>query len=702
MLTEEVKQRIQSDYRSILAQRNLSPRVGQRQMIAIVARTLSLAATENSDSAPICVVEAGTGTGKTLAYMLPSIAIAQELDKCLVISTATVALQQQVVQKDLPDLIAHTSLNPTVVLAKGRSRYLCPLRLEQILDSQAMGNNTQALYDDEKPKSFSQEQYSELQDMLDAWQQSDWDGDRDQWPLNVEPELWGQVTTNHRQCVGRKCRHIKQCPFFVAREQMSSAAVIVANHDLVLSDLSLGGGVILPPLEDTFFVFDEAHHLPKTTLDHFAFHDRLIGSITWLNRSEKSLSVISKALKELSDVVQIVPQVGELMTKCKGLLQQIYDWISHTLNFPNGEPSRIRFERGEVPRELQYLAASLAGELALLSNKLQKINQVLSAELEGEFNVVPRVDLEHWHPLIGEWLGRVDNQYSLWSSYGEPGNENREPDARWITFVSQPSIDFEVCTSPILASFLLKEKLWDRCAGAVLTSATLSSMGNFSELNRSAGIPESAAYEIIASPFDYAERGCLRIPQGAEEGGNPDRHTLAILNLLPNELDLAEASLVLFSSRRQMREIVEGMPEAIKEKLLIQDDIPKKVLLETHKQRVDNGEGSIIFGLASFAEGIDLPGHYCRHVIIAKLPFSVPDDPIKAALAEWIELQGGNPFMELAVPEAAMKLVQACGRLLRNEQDFGKITLLDRRLISKAYGKQILEHLPPFRRDFSK
>ena len=159
-----------------------------------------------------------------------------------------------------------------------------------------------------------------------------------------------------------------------------------------------------------------------------------------------------------------------------------------------------------------------------------------------------------------------------------------------------------------------------------------------------------------------------------------------------------EGSLVLFSSRRQMHEVYEGLGSELDGRVLMQGDYSKQELLRRHRAAVDAGRGSVIFGLASFAEGVDLPGDYCRHVVIAKIPFAVPDSPLEAALAEWVEDQGRNPFMEISVPDAALRLVQASGRLLRTEEDSGRITLMDRRILTRRYGRAILDSLPPFRR----
>ena len=206
---------------------------------------------------------------------------------------------------------------------------------------------------------------------------------------------------------------------------------------------------------------------------------------------------------------------------------------------------------------------------------------------------------------------------------------------------------------------------------------------------------------IAPSPFLHADAGVLRVPDLRADPRDAVAHTAAIIRELPTLVEGSRGTLVLFSSRKQMQEVFDGLEREWRKRVFIQGNLSKQETLNKHKARVDSGEASVLFGLASFAEGVDLPGAYCEHVVIAKIPFAVPDDPVEAALAEWIEARGGNPFMEISVPDASLKLVQACGRLLRTEQDRGTITLLDRRLVTQRYGKAILNALPPFRREIS-
>lgn len=203
---------------------------------------------------------------------------------------------------------------------------------------------------------------------------------------------------------------------------------------------------------------------------------------------------------------------------------------------------------------------------------------------------------------------------------------------------------------------------------------------------------------MVPSPFNYAEAGVLHIPDLNVDVRDQDAHSRAIVRELPKLLDSEQSALVLFSSRKQMNDVFEGLDKDWRKRVLIQGRLSRQETLQKHKNRIDQGEISVLFGLASFAEGVDLPGDYCQHVVIAKIPFAVPDDPVEAALAEWIEARGGNPFMEIVVPDASLKLIQACGRLLRNEQDTGRVTILDRRLVTQRYGTALLNALPPFRR----
>ena len=229
-----------------------------------------------------------------------------------------------------------------------------------------------------------------------------------------------------------------------------------------------------------------------------------------------------------------------------------------------------------------------------------------------------------------------------------------------------------------------------------MTSATLTALGSFDHLMQQTGLPSDTKLARVESPFE-ASRGRFVVPEMTTDPSEPAAHSDELIDMFPSLLERHRGTLVLFSSRRQLQELVEALEPAYESRLLVQGQMSKAEILQEHRRRIDRGDSSIIFGLASFAEGVDLPGDYCSHVIIAKLPFAAPDDPIDAAHAELLEAAGRNPFMELTVPSASLRLLQACGRLLRTETDEGVITLLDRRIITKRYGRAIMDALPRYR-----
>ena len=281
--------------------------------------------------------------------------------------------------------------------------------------------------------------------------------------------------------------------------------------------------------------------------------------------------------------------------------------------------------------------------------------------------------------------------------FQQTDDETKAPVARWLTFLeSGQGGDVELAACPVLASDVLARYVWNRAFAAIVTSATLMALGNFERFRFRSGVPASAGFFSVPSPFDYQNAGRIRVPRQACDPSDYSRHTTAIVDYLERSWATVPGTLVLFSSRRQMEDVFEQLPAELQDAILVQGKLGKGEIVRRHKAQIDQSDASVIFGLASFAEGIDLPGDYCGRVVIARLPFSVPEDPVEATLAEWIQKRGGNPFMQISVPDAAIKLKQAVGRLLRTEADRGEVVILDRRLIEKRYGKQLLDSLPPF------
>lgn len=702
MLTDQLKQQIQRAYSQFLENKNLKARYGQKLMIAEIARTLGGISLDDENvresAGHVCVIEAGTGTGKTVAYLLPAIAVAKHMGKKLVVSTATVALQEQIVNKDLPELHRHSDLSFSFALAKGRGRYLCLSKLDNLLAEFESGSNpTRALYEDELP-SINAQGVQLYQSMMEALASNRWNGERDTWPQALEQNEWQIITTDHRQCTGRRCSNVSACSFFKARDSLHSVDCIVTNHDLVLADLALGGGAILPDPADCIYVFDEGHHLPQKALNHFSHHSRVLSTSKWLEQCNKTLGAMLGHISGAGNVDRYAEQLPAALMDCKQRLDQLYpqlDILAQSIAFEDRQ-SHYRFPNGVIPQEMLLPCVELQRSFSRLTELLSKMCDELTEAMEDAHCPVPKIDLENHYPVVGTWQSRAEANRELWASYAMPDADKSVPKARWLTPVdSTGALDIEVCSSPILAARTLEYSLWEKCCGAVVTSATVTALGRFDRYQMRAGTPSDSNYQVVPSPFDFSQ-ATLEVPACAVDASNAELHTRSLIEHLPTLLDKNEGSLVLFSSRRQMLDVYDELPQEWRERILAQGDNSKQEMLSQHRKRIDEGAGSVIFGLASFAEGVDLPGDYCRHVVIAKLPFAVPDDPIEASLSEWVEARGGNPFMEITVPDASLKLVQACGRLLRTESDSGKITLLDRRIITKRYGKAILNSLPPF------
>ena len=701
MLDDAVKQAIQTSYSSFLKSKELNPRYGQKLMIAAIARALGGIRLgddlQRSGDGHICVVEAGTGTGKTVAYLLAALPAAKALGKKVVVSTATIALQEQIVFKDLPDVKQHSGLDFSYGLVKGRGRYLCLSKLDRILADDH--EELLFLYDDAAAGVPPQDK-ALYQNMMETLAESRWDGDRDSWPEELPQTAWSRVTTDHRQCTGRRCSFVRQCAFFKARDSLDEMDCIVANHDLVLADLALGGGAILPAPQDTIYIFDEAHHLPDKAVNHFSAHSRVVSTSRWLGMTEGQWKGLTEPLADAVYFMQMAAPMESALKATRSLLDGVQPLLVPFMEQMDrgAQTQRYRFPQGQVPAELEQLAGQLKGAFDDVYRLLEKLCNELNKILENEHSPVPMADLEAAYPVLGSWCARAEANRALWRSFADSPPDPQWPVARWITLIEyEDTVDFELVSSPILASHTLSQHLWQPCCGAVATSATLTALGSFDRFRLRAGTPDDASYQVVPSPFDFASNGILRVPKGAVDGNQAEAHTESLIHLLPELLDKNQGTLMLFSSRRQMLDVYDGLADQWRERILVQGNESKQLLLKLHRERVDAGQGSVLFGLASFAEGVDLPGRYCEHVVIAKIPFAVPDDPVEAAMAEWIEAQGGNAFMQIAVPEAAIKLVQACGRLLRTEEDQGVVTVLDRRLISKRYGKAILNSLPPFR-----
>lgn len=691
LLNDDLKGAIQTGYRAWLDARGFRPRRGQREMIAVIARTLT------ADPPRIVAVEAGTGTGKTAAYCLAAIPTGAALDKTVVISTATVALQEQVVLRDLPDLANRSGLAFSFALAKGRGRYVCLKRLD---DRLRYGDQAEVPLFEET----GEEGAALYQAMLNAFANKTWNGDRDEWAEEVDPLLWRPVTTDHRGCSNNRCGFFRQCPFFKARGMLDAVDVIVANHDLVLADLSLGGGVVLPPPEDCIYVLDEAHHLPEKTQQHFSASTRVLATGQWVDNVARVIGSLTQRFGRPDDLVRLASKATEHGAQFAEAMVRMGDDLQGLSFEPRGEGlATHRFRLGQVPAELAEQAQLALEPLALLAGVISAVHEMLQKAVAGELAWENAFEAEDWLPAVGQLETRALATMALLEDFGRgsaepaPRGAPQGLKARWINEIAG---DLEMISAPLQPGQLLQEALWSRCYAAVCTSATLTALGTFDRFLERMGL-DSVSSVRIPSPFDFQRLATFTVPSMRSDPRDFAAHSEEVAACLPGLLADDTGALVLFTSWRQMHEVIGQLPEELLDRLQVQGEASKQVLLARHRSAVDEGRKSVLMGLASFAEGVDLPDDYCRHVIIVKLPFAVPDDPVDQAMAEWVESRGGNAFFEISVPDAALKLVQACGRLIRHEADFGRITLLDRRIVTQRYGRALLESLPRYRLDLT-
>jgi len=682
-------------------------RPGQHQMMQAALLALLCAKPpedEQRDGNNLALLEAGTGTGKTVAYCLAAIVASELLGKPVVVSTATVALQEQLFHKDLPRL---AGIVPTLTfdILKGRGRYVCQSRLDDALQGQAQDS----LLEDEFPEAFAGARQStggiprDRSQAMGWFKQATkklaadtWDGDIDTLPKPPDPEDWRQVQASAQACNGGQCPHFKGCAFFKARRRAASANLQVANHALILATLQTDSTLI--DAGNTLFVFDEAHHLPGIAADQFSYRARLGASLSLFAGLR---AVVNRHAKAMPASTRPDPVAfGQLLTECTDKLALLQNhWAQAGL--VSADKTVHRFAQGRIPADLVPECEQLGELVRAVSTVLANVAAAL-AEPDESLSPEERDEQTRAGVEMGVVLSRLN---TLGLLFGAWATHDTVPWAKWVEFASAPPgapagapPDAWMCASPMTAAQLLSRGLWKSVGAAVCTSATLTACGRFDFFERLSGLnrfPERRSL-VVASPFDYATQGELRIapmkhsPKSAE-------FSAELCQVLPGLLrEHAHGQLVLFTSKRQMQACHAALPKDLAAQVQMQGERARTELLKEHSRRVTKGERSIIFGLQSFGEGIDLPGELCEHVLIDKLPFTPPTSPVEEALAEWLSTQGRDPFAEIAVPRAAMKLAQWAGRGVRTVTDRAVITVCDTRLATMRYGRDILAGLPPF------
>lgn len=688
MLTDQIKTQIRDVYKDIAnALPNFRSRREQNYMVAEISKTL---AGDYDKNRRIIVVEAGTGIGKSLSYILGTIPLALASKKKVCIATATVALQEQLLHKDLPFFLQHSGLNFRFGLVKGRQRYVCLSKLQMLVGSE---NDTQMAMWQTKP---DQSQVEQLETLYKDFQEGKWNGEYDTLKEPLPDHLWQQIACDKHSCHKQLASH-RNCPFHKAREDLDTWDVLIANHSLLFADLELGGGVILPEPEDLYYVIDEAHHLPIVARDFSSAQATIRGATDWLEKIAKTSAKLQVQIKSnhiIAPNQSMQDHIGDLTSQ----LNQVAHYCESQVSLFANPESRFRFEHGKIPENLKVPAENLATTSGLAVKQFNKMLTLLNEAIkDGD------ISKKIAEPLVSEtgfMLQRLENLHKLWKMMAKEDKPKGAPMARWVEMLTgSKQADFLFSASPIEVGFMLESLLWEKAAGVVLCSATLRALNKFDHFTHQVGLSlnDGSRYLALQSPFDYENNATLFIPQMDNEP-TQDEYTAELATQIRALVEGETATLVLFASYWQMEKVADMLEGKLDLPILMQGTASRQSILTTHRKNCDNGKPSLIFGTGSFSEGLDLPGDYLTNLIITKLPFAVPTSPVEQAHSEYIKLKGGNPFLQLTIPDASRKLIQSCGRLLRKEQDYGRVTILDRRLVTKRYGSSLINALPPFRR----
>jgi len=675
-------------------------RAGQRQMLHAIASGLAEARFAPEGELQAVVLEAGTGVGKTRAYLAAGLLLARQQGVKLVVSTSTVALQEQVLLKDLPDLAAALEVPATVALLKGRGRYVCPVKLDQAASGEQEpldlvdADGGPAL----PPLSGAPERLARLRQRLAS---SAWDGERD----SLQPDdlaLWPAIGGDRASCTSRSCPKFNECPYFDAKRAASKAEVLITNHDLVLSSLRSDFSA-LPSGDRAIYVFDEGHHLPATALAHFACEASLTER-RWLLRLEKALQTAASSLRYPGQgfdgsAALLTQSLDDLV---RGLMETLGPQAIEALRGESAEEgprsTRIRLPEGVWPEGLPALWQAVEQQAQRLHDRASELSAWMRAARQEDEDLSPLVTLQVAE--IGPPFKRLGDLLELAQLMQQTPRDGEPPPAKWLDFeAAMDQLRISAKASPLFAGSVLRSQLWSRLRAAVITSATLRALGRFDFFLREAGLAGDPGVQALAvdSPFDYAAQGRFLVADTRASPKDQNAHTLEVAQLLARDLEAVEyGALVLCSSWVQLRTLVAALPPGLRRQMRVQGEAPREQLLREHRKAVRDGERAVLVGLQSFGEGLDLPGRECEWVFLPKLPFMTPTDPVAEARAEWLSARGRNPFVELVVPATGVRLNQWAGRGIRSEQDRATIVCYDPRLTQTNFGRQLLAGLPAF------
>lgn len=696
-LTPALKTQIGEWYKKLQTQvADFIPRAPQRQMIAEVARTLA------GDDDRHLVIEAPTGVGKTLSYLIPGIAVARETDKKLVISTANVALQDQIYDKDLP-LLKKFIPDLTFTAAFGRRRYVCPRNLSFATAEQGAQGDL-LLYLEEsaghRPQiSGAQHQQDQViaTRLESALQSGEWDGLRDHCKEQIDDPLWQRLSTDKNSCLAHHCQWYRECPFFLARREIEHADVVVANHALVMA--ALESEAVLPPAKEMLLVVDEGHHLPEVARDALEMSSDITPAVSNL-QFDLFIKLVTSLREHFTFKSPPALVNPERLTEHCAITQQLIQELTASF-FPllpdDSEGAEYRFVLGALPEA----AESRCQQLFKLCESLRGAADYLITALGEMTGKQDMVRIHRGLLQLNRFQGWFESLSKLWW-LAEKQQLSGAPVSKWLTgewHDGKQHLLFH-CAG-IRVSDQLEKLLWRKVSHVIVTSATLRSLNSFRRFSEMSGLKESSGDRFVAleSPFDHLTQGKLVIPkmQFEPQLAQEAQHIAEMARYFRQQIHEKKhtGSLVLFSSGRAMQLFLTHVTD-LRLMLLVQGDKPRSRLIAIHRQRVSEGQQSVLVGLQSFSEGLDLKGDLLSQVHIHKIAFPPVDSPVIVTEGEWLKSQQRYPFEIQSLPSASFTLIQQVGRLIRSHHCFGEVIIYDRRLLTKSYGSRLLAALPVF------